>query len=70
MDAFQTVAVCKAAPGSKVIAVYMDSVDHATVSRQDLRTYAANRSVDPGQLLIPADMEEYIFEKKKTAELA
>ena len=37
MDAAQTVAVCRAAPNSIVIATHMDSVDHATVSRQSLR---------------------------------
>jgi L-ascorbate metabolism protein UlaG (beta-lactamase superfamily) len=57
MDAAQTVRVCRAAPGSIVVATHMDSVDHATVSRDELRDYAAAQGVPPEQLLIPADGE-------------
>lgn len=61
MDAEQTVAVCRAAPESKVIATHMDAVDHATISRQALRQYADANGIGPEQLLIPADGEELVF---------
>lgn len=62
MDAAQTVEVCRAAPNSAVIATHMDSLDHATVSRQDLREYAAVHGIRPKQLRIPSDGERIIFE--------
>ena len=61
MDAAQTVAVCQAAPGSKVIATHLDSVDHATISREALRAVAQANDIGPAQLLIPADGEELVF---------
>jgi L-ascorbate metabolism protein UlaG (beta-lactamase superfamily) len=61
MDAAQTVAVCQAAPGSKVIATHLDSLDHATISRETLRQYATASGIQPEQLLIPADGEELMF---------
>ena len=61
MDAAQTVDVCRAAPGSVVVATYMDSVDHATVSRTDLRAFALARGISPEQLRIPADGETLAF---------
>ena len=64
MDAQQTVAMCRAAPNSIVIATHMDSVDHATVSRHELRTYADANGVQPAQLLIPADGENLVFDRK------
>jgi L-ascorbate metabolism protein UlaG (beta-lactamase superfamily) len=61
MDAAQTVAVCRAAPQSIVVASHMDSLDHATVSRDELRQYAAANGVGPEQLLIPADGQTLNF---------
>jgi L-ascorbate metabolism protein UlaG (beta-lactamase superfamily) len=61
MDAAQTVAVCRAAPDSIVIATHMDAVDHATVSRLSLRGYAIGRDISPEQLFIPADGEILVF---------
>jgi L-ascorbate metabolism protein UlaG (beta-lactamase superfamily) len=57
MDEVQTVDVCKTAPGSVVIATHMESLDHATVSRAQLRNYARSRRIADEQLLIPADGE-------------
>jgi L-ascorbate metabolism protein UlaG (beta-lactamase superfamily) len=57
MDAAQTVAVCYAAPTSTVVATHMDSLDHAQVSRADLRAYAEAAGISRQQLLIPADGE-------------
>jgi L-ascorbate metabolism protein UlaG (beta-lactamase superfamily) len=61
MDAEQTVKVCQAAPTSTVIAVHLDSLDHGTVSRADLRRYAVNRGIRSEQLLIPRDGETLAF---------
>ena len=57
MDAEQTIAVCQAAPKSIVIATHMEALDHATVSREELRTKALAAGVDTAQLRIPADGE-------------
>lgn len=61
MDAAQTVAVCAAAPNSKVVAVHMEALDHATVSRAELRAYADAHGISAEQLLIPADGETLAF---------
>jgi L-ascorbate metabolism protein UlaG (beta-lactamase superfamily) len=57
MDAAQTVAVCQAAPGSTVIATHMESLDHGTVSRAELRAAAEAAGIGKERLLIPADGE-------------
>lgn len=58
MDAGQTVEVCSIAPGqSKVIATHMEALDHATVSRDDLRAYANAHDIDKHRLIIPDDGE-------------
>jgi L-ascorbate metabolism protein UlaG (beta-lactamase superfamily) len=57
MDAVQTVAVCKSAPKSIVVATHMEALDHATITRAQLREYATDHRITPTQLLIPADGE-------------
>jgi len=57
MDAAEAVAICRLAPNATVIATHMDSLDHATVSRDELRRHAAEQGVSPQQLLIPLDGE-------------
>ncbi len=54
-DKEQTVHVCKILPNSKIIATHMDSLDHGTVSRIELREYADKNGISKSQLLIPAD---------------
>jgi L-ascorbate metabolism protein UlaG (beta-lactamase superfamily) len=61
MDAAQTVEVCRAAPRSIVVAIHMDSVDHATVTRADLRAFAQQAGVSEEQLRIPRDGETLAF---------
>lgn len=56
-DAIQTVEICKLAPKSKVVAVHMEALDHATVSRAELRAYARANAISDNQLLIPFDGE-------------
>ncbi|MGG6897177.1 MBL fold metallo-hydrolase [Rhizobium sp. BR 315] len=57
MDAEQTVAVSRLAPHAIVIATHMEALDHATITRQDLRQAANAAGIDPSRLLIPADGE-------------
>jgi L-ascorbate metabolism protein UlaG (beta-lactamase superfamily) len=61
MDAAQTVAVCNSAPKSIVVATHMEALDHATVTRAELREYATDHGITPAQLLIPADGETLEF---------
>jgi len=56
MDAEQTAAVCRLVPAGQVIATHMEALDHATVSRQELRSHAQQAGVDQ-RLHIPADGE-------------
>jgi L-ascorbate metabolism protein UlaG (beta-lactamase superfamily) len=61
MDAAQTIAVCKSAPKSIVVATHMEALDHATVTRAELREYATNHGITLDQLLIPSDGETLSF---------
>ncbi|MEO7911707.1 MAG: MBL fold metallo-hydrolase [Roseiflexaceae bacterium] len=57
MDAAQTVALAQAAPASIVIATHMEALDHATISRAELRAAADAAGIPATRLLIPADGE-------------
>jgi L-ascorbate metabolism protein UlaG (beta-lactamase superfamily) len=58
MDAAQTVEVCRAAPPeSLVIATHLDSLDHGTASRADLRSHARAAGIPDERLWIPEDGE-------------
>jgi L-ascorbate metabolism protein UlaG (beta-lactamase superfamily) len=61
MDAAQTIAVCQAAPSAIVVAIHLDSLDHGTVSRADLRALAQQSGISPERLRIPADGETLNF---------
>jgi L-ascorbate metabolism protein UlaG (beta-lactamase superfamily) len=61
MDAEQTIKVCRTASSSTVIAVHLDSLDHGTVSRDELRRYANEHGIRSDQLLIPIDGETLVF---------
>ena len=61
MNAEDVIAVCKAAPNAKVIAVHMECCDHCTVTRKDLRDAADAAGISENQLLIPADGEEIVI---------
>jgi hypothetical protein len=60
MDAAQTIATSRLAPWAKVVAIHLDSVDHATVSRADLRQAVAAEGLEGG-ILIPEDGEELVL---------
>ncbi len=57
MDDVQTVEVCRLAPESTVVAIHMEAVDHATVSRTQLRETARKSGISDERLLIPLDGE-------------
>lgn len=63
MDAEQAVAVCEAAPHAIVVATHLDALDHATVSRADLRQYARSRGIPAARLRIPDDGEVLAFDR-------
>jgi len=55
MDAEQTIATAELAPTSRVVAVHMEALDHATTTRADLRRAANARNIPATRLLIPDD---------------
>jgi L-ascorbate metabolism protein UlaG (beta-lactamase superfamily) len=61
MDAEQTIAVCKLAPKSIIIATHIDALDHGTVTRAELRAYAEKNGISKAQLLIPDDGQTLTF---------
>ncbi len=64
MDAEETVAVCEASqPASVVVATHMEALDHATITRQDLRQVADARGVSTEKLLIPADGDVLVLNR-------
>jgi L-ascorbate metabolism protein UlaG (beta-lactamase superfamily) len=62
MDAAQTIAVCRAAPASIIVATHMEALDHATISRAELRAAATAAGIASERLVIPADGEELDFD--------
>jgi len=61
MDAEQTVKLCQAAPEAVIVATHMEALDHATVSRSDLRLFAEKEGIGARRLLIPDDGEILSF---------
>lgn len=57
-DAYE---VCKAAPNSTVISSHMEAVNHATLSRKELKEFIKEKQIS--NLLVPDDGEEYTFIK-------
>ncbi len=56
MDEKELLELCELAPNSKIIATHMDSLDHANVSRSDLRK-SAHTYIQDAILYIPEDGE-------------
>jgi L-ascorbate metabolism protein UlaG (beta-lactamase superfamily) len=65
MDADQTIATCELAPQGRVVAVHMEALDHATVTRAELRRAADAKRITTKQLLIPGDGEVVEFPAHK-----
>lgn len=55
MDAEQAITVCERFPRSIVVATHMEALDHAMVSRADLRRLSQSRGIAPEKFLIPLD---------------
>jgi L-ascorbate metabolism protein UlaG (beta-lactamase superfamily) len=64
MDAAQTLQVCAYATASQIVAVHMDSLDHGTVSRDDLNLRRNQSGVSSDRLIIPKDGEALSFVKR------
>ena len=62
MDAKQTVAVAQTASNAIVVATHMEALDHGTVSRASLRTYAHEKGISEDRLLIPDDGDILTFD--------
>ena len=60
MDEEDVLAVCQAAPWTRVVATHMEAVNHGNVSRAYLRTFCDRLGVGD-QVLIPADGETLEF---------
>ncbi|NRQ15082.1 MBL fold metallo-hydrolase [Ensifer sesbaniae] len=57
MDAEQTIKVCEMAKNGIVIAAHMEALDHATLSRSELRAAADAHGIPLTKLVIPDDGE-------------
>ncbi len=60
MSSGDTLRAHTLAPNAKIVSVHMDAVNHATVSRADLRQYVIENSLQ-GSVLIPEDGETLKF---------
>lgn len=60
MNEEEVVSVCKAIPNAKVIISHMDTVNHAFLSREKLKSYLTEKGM-MDNVLIPADGERYTF---------
>lgn len=57
MDARQTIEVSRIAPQAVVVAIHLDSLDHGTVGRAEMRAEADAAGLGSDRILIPADGE-------------
>ncbi|SFQ68794.1 MBL fold metallo-hydrolase [Hymenobacter arizonensis] len=60
MNQEDVLAVHQAAPQATLISTHMESTNHATLSRQQLRAFATEKGI-ADHLLVPADGEAYTF---------
>ena len=58
MDAKDLYEIHKSSPEATIIATHMEAMNHWSLSRDDLRTFAVNNGFSD-KLLIPADGELY-----------
>lgn len=66
MDAAMVAELLDLAPTATVVATHMDAVDHATVSRRDLRNFIDRAVPDAAaRLKIPADGQTLTFEIRR-----
>lgn len=60
MDKEDVYEVYKAAPGATIIASHMESVNHAMLSRKELREFLSEKGMT-GRVLVPEDGETCVF---------
>ena len=63
MDAAQTIALCKYAPHSEVVATHIEALDHCLSTRSDLKKASLEAGILEGQLFIPEDGMTIEFKK-------
>lgn len=61
MDGPMVLDTVRLSAHATVVVTHLDAVDHATVSRADLRRMAAEASIDQSRLLVPEDGEILSF---------
>ncbi|QHP66380.1 MBL fold metallo-hydrolase [Bradyrhizobium sp. LCT2] len=57
MDAEQAATLCKTFPHPIVVATHLEALDHATVTRDQLRQFSLSQGITAERLLIPRDGE-------------
>jgi L-ascorbate metabolism protein UlaG (beta-lactamase superfamily) len=60
MDKKDVYEVCKAAPKATVIASHMEAVNHAMLSRKELREFLSEKGMTQ-RVLVPEDGESHVF---------
>jgi len=60
MGKYDIFEVSKAAPNAKIISVHMEAVNHWTLSREELKSFAYEKGIS-ANLLVPDDGESYTF---------
>ena len=60
MDKEDVYEVYKASPNAKIISVHMEAVNHWTLSREELKTYAIDKGIS-SNILVPEDGAIYSF---------
>jgi L-ascorbate metabolism protein UlaG (beta-lactamase superfamily) len=61
MDGRMVIDICRLAPESRVVAIHMEALDHATVTRDNIRSLADAAGISDSRLIIPADGEMLSF---------
>jgi L-ascorbate metabolism protein UlaG (beta-lactamase superfamily) len=61
MDVADTLEVARLAPKATVVAVHLEAVAHAPVTRSELRAAADAAGIDPDRLVIPDDGDTLTF---------
>jgi len=62
MDGEQTITMTKASSSATVVAIHLESLDHCTVSRENLREMAEKAQIPASRLVIPKDGETLLFQ--------
>ncbi|MCG8687076.1 MAG: MBL fold metallo-hydrolase [Desulfobacterales bacterium] len=61
MNGKMAIDICGLAPKATVVAIHMEALDHATVSRQELKALADAANLTSEQFMIPQDGETLTF---------